>query len=145
VTISLALNILLQLAAANPTSTAETQDYATAYKQMTETGKPLVVLIGAEWCPGCVQMKKTAMPEVKKNGGLTNVAYAYVSADDQNGLAQKLMRGGSIPQLILYYKGADGWKRQQLTGAHSPSAIQSFLDQANQVPQVTRLPGGAEK
>jgi thioredoxin-like negative regulator of GroEL len=133
---SLTLNILLHLAAASPGA----QDYATAYREMTETGRPMVVLIGADWCPGCQQMKLSAMPEVQRSGGLSKVAYAYVNHDESTKLAQRLMRGGSIPQLILFHKTDNGWKREQLTGAHSPSAILSFINQATDSPvqQVSR-------
>jgi thioredoxin-like negative regulator of GroEL len=133
---SLTLNLLLQIAAANPGA----QDYTTAYKQTMETGQPLVVLVGADWCPGCQQMKHTAIPEVKRSGGLEKVAYSYVNYDQQGKLAQQLMQGSSIPQLILFHKTADGWKRQQLTGAHSAVAIKEFIDRATDSPisQVSR-------
>ncbi len=91
--ISLTLTMLLGLAAASPAS----QDYATAYQQTVETGRPLVVLIGADWCPGCRQMKQAAIPEVERQGGLRKVAYAYVNSDLQPKLAGQLMNGGSIP------------------------------------------------
>ncbi len=133
--IQLTLNILLHAAAV----TAGGQDYATAYKETAETGRPLVVLIGADWCPGCRLMKHAAMPELEKKGGLSNVSYAYVNADHQSKLAGKLMQGSSIPQLILYHKTDAGWKRQQLTGAHSVSDIQAFLGQATEssVPKIS--------
>ena len=121
----LTLNILLQLAAANPSG----QDYATAYKQTMETGRPLVVLIGADWCPGCRQMKQSAIPEVERQGGLRKVEYAYINSDVQSKLAGQLMQGGSIPQLILFRKTESGWRRHQLTGAQSPGAIQQFLSE----------------
>jgi thioredoxin-like negative regulator of GroEL len=120
----LTLNILLQLAAANPSG----HDYATAYKQTMESGKPLVVLIGADWCPGCRQMKQSAIPEVERQGGLRKVEYAYINSDQQSTLAGQLLQGASIPQLILFRKTPAGWKRQQLVGAQSAGAIQQFLN-----------------
>jgi thioredoxin-like negative regulator of GroEL len=128
--IQLTLNLLMQAAAV----TAGGQDYATAFKETADTGRPLVVLIGADWCPGCRQMKYTAIPEVEKKGGLSKVAFAYVNTDQQSDLAGKLMQGGSIPQLVMYQKTETGWKRQQLTGAQSPSDIQAFLDRAKEAP-----------
>jgi thioredoxin-like negative regulator of GroEL len=128
--LTITLNVLLQAAAV----AAGAQDYATAYRQTTESGKPLVVLVGADWCPGCRQMKYTAIPEVERGGGLQKVAFAYVNTDQEGELAGKLMQGGSIPQLVMYQKTPTGWKRQQLTGAHSPGAIQQFIDQATQMP-----------
>jgi thioredoxin-like negative regulator of GroEL len=125
--IQLTLNMLLQVVAVG----AAGHDYATAYYETRESGRPLVVLVGADWCPGCVQMKHTSLPEVEKKGGLSKVAIAYVNTDQQSQLARKLMKGGSIPQLVMFHKTETGWKRQQLTGAHSASAIQAFLDRAD--------------
>jgi thioredoxin-like negative regulator of GroEL len=132
--IQLMLNLLLQAA----TIAAPGRDYATAYYETARTGRPLVVLIGADWCPGCQQMKYTAIPELEKKGGLSKVAFAYVNTDQQSSLAGKLMQGSSIPQLIMYQKTDLGWKRQQLTGAHSVSDIQAFLAQATE-PDVDSL------
>lgn len=122
--IQVTLNILLQAAAI----TAGGQDYATAYRETNETGKPLVVLVGADWCPGCRQMKYSAIPEVEKKGGLNNVNFVYLNSDEDSQLAGKLMKGGSIPQLIMYHKTDEGWKRQQLTGAQAVSEIERFIE-----------------
>ncbi len=136
--VQLTLNILLQAAAI----TAGAQDYDTAFKQTTETGRPLVILVGADWCPGCRQMKNTAMPEVERRGGLNDVSFAYVNSDEQGDLAGKLMKGGSIPQLIVYQKTDDGWKRRQLTGAHAPSEIEAFIKSSagESVPKISSRP-----
>ncbi len=133
--IHLTLNILLQAAAL----TAGGQDYATAYKETQESGRPLVVLVGADWCPGCRQMKNATMPELERTGGLSNVTVAYVNTDHEGSLAGKLMKGSSIPQLIVYHKTDAGWKRQQLTGAHSASDVQALLERAAEasVPKIS--------
>jgi thiol-disulfide isomerase/thioredoxin len=104
--------------------------YTEAYGKTAETGQPLVILIGADWCPGCRTMKNSVIPQLEKQGGLNKVAFAYVNADHQRDLAGKLMQGGSIPQLVVFRKTAEGnWTRQQLTGAHSIGETQSFLGQ----------------
>jgi thioredoxin-like negative regulator of GroEL len=132
--IHLMLNLLLQAAAvAGPA-----RDYTSAYYETERTGRPLVVLIGADWCPGCQQMKQSAIPELEKKGGLKKVSFAYVNSDHQSSLAGKLMQGSSIPQLIMFHKTESGWIRQQMTGAHSVSDIQAFLAQAVE-PNVDRL------
>lgn len=128
--ISLTLNVMLQAAAV----TASVHDYATAYRQTAESGRPLVVLIGADWCPGCRQMKNSAIPQVERAGGLEKVAFAFVNTDHEGELAGKLMSGGSIPQLVMYHKTASGWRRQQLTGAQNPGTIQQFLNRATESP-----------
>ena len=133
--IQVTLNILLQAAAI----TAGGQDYATAYRETNETGKPLVVLVGADWCPGCRQMKYSAIPEVEKKGGLNNVNFVYLNSDEDSQLAGKLMKGGSIPQLIMYHKTDEGWKRQQLTGAQAVSEIERFIERGVEatVPKIS--------
>ncbi len=134
--ISLTLNILLQAAAV----TAGSQDYATAYRETTENGRPMVVLVGADWCPACQQMKAAAIPELQKRGELTRFAFAHVNMDQQSELAGRLMSGGPIPQLILFHKTDSGWKREQLTGAHGVGDIQAFLNLAkdSSAPKLSR-------
>ncbi|MEM9364990.1 MAG: hypothetical protein AAGD07_03265, partial [Planctomycetota bacterium] len=34
-------------------------DYTLAYKKSVEEDKPLMVVVGAEWCPACEVLKKT--------------------------------------------------------------------------------------
>lgn len=133
----LTLSVVLQAAALS----AGGHDYAAAFKETEQTGRPLVVLIGADWCPGCRQMKYTTMPELEKKGGLRKVTFAYVNTDSQSQLAGKLMRGGSIPQLVKFYKTADGWKREQLTGAQSTSSVEAFIDVGSEEPveKLSRL------
>jgi len=104
--------------------------YADAYKQTVETGKPLVILVGASWCPACQSMKTSIMPSVAAQGGLDKVAFAYVNTDQQNELAGKLMEGGLIPQLVMFEKTDDGWKQKRLVGAQSVSAVVSFVGSA---------------
>ncbi len=102
--------------------------YADAYQDTKATGRPLVVLVGADWCPGCQTMKNAVIPQLQRKGSLNRVAFAYVNADSEHELAGKLMSGGSIPQLIMYHKTTSGtWRREQLTGAHSVDATQVFL------------------
>ena len=79
-------------------------------------------------------MKYSSIPQVEKSGGLSKVAFAYVNTDQQGELAGKLMKGGSIPQLVMYRKSGKKWERQQLTGAQSASAIQAFLDRGADAP-----------
>jgi len=122
--IHLTLNVILSAAALG----AGSQDYATAFKQTEETGRPLVILIGADWCPGCRTMKYSTLPELEKKGGLNKVAFAYVNTDQDSALAGKLMKGGSIPQLVMFRKTGEGWTRKQLTGAQSTDRVEAFLD-----------------
>ena len=130
---NLALSLVLQ---ASLLGSAE-QSYAAAYKDAADSGKPLVVLVGADWCPGCRAMKQSVMPQVEREGGLGKVAFALVNTDKQDSLANKLMQGNTIPQLIVYRKTPDGWKRQQLIGAQSVAATRQFIASATDKPVAT--------
>ena len=126
---TLLMTALLQVATvATPANTAIGKaDYAKAYTRTMASGRPLVVLLGADWCPGCVKMKKTILPQVAKAGGLKEVEFAYVDTDRQPKLAGRLSRAGSIPRLIRYEKTDEGWKRDLLVGAHSVKKVTSFI------------------
>ena len=94
-------------------------NYKDAYQEAKETGKPLVILVGADWCPGCRTMKHSVIPALEKSGELSQVSFATVNTDQDSELAGKLMQGGSIPQLIVYKQTDKGWQREQVTGARS--------------------------
>jgi thioredoxin-like negative regulator of GroEL len=119
----LILNMVLQISAV----TTGTLTYKDAYEQAEKTGQPLVVLVGADWCPACQAMKQSVIPQLARQGVLTKVSFATVNTDREQSLAGRLMRGGSIPQLVMYRKTASGWQRQQLTGAQSVEAASSFM------------------
>jgi thioredoxin-like negative regulator of GroEL len=103
------------------------QPYEQAYKTMEDHDQPLLVLVGADWCPACQTMKSGTMRQLERSGKLAGVAYAVVNSDRESSLAQKLMRGGSIPQLVLYAKTPTGWRRSQLTGGQSERQVEAFI------------------
>ena len=101
--------------------------YAAAHEATTKTGKPMVVLVGAEWCAPCQTMKTSVIPQVKRHGLLGKVAFAVVNLDRDRELAQRLTSGGPIPQLIMYRKTDDGWRRRKLVGGQSVAAVEAFV------------------
>ena len=123
---SLTLAVLIQASAA---ATAA-DDYHAAKHRAETTGQALVVLVGADWCPGCRTMKQNVIPQAKRQGLLKHVHYAHVNTDRQSDLAGRLMRGRSIPQLIMFRKTDKGWKRDQVIGAQSLDALEQFLEPA---------------
>ena len=108
-------------------SPAAIDDYASARAKTEKTGQPIVILVGADWCPACVVMKKDVMPKVRKQGILKQVAYATVNLDKQGKLGRQLTDGGPIPQMIMYRKTRKGWLRRRLIGGQSPKTIESFI------------------
>jgi len=124
---SITLTVLLQASvlAASP----QGDQYSQAFQQSAQTGQPLMVLVGADWCPACVTMKSSVMPEVRRRGILRKVAFALVNSDRQNRLAGQLMSGEGIPQLIMYYHTTDGWKRTQVNGSVSAESVEKLVQQ----------------
>ena len=112
------------------------QTYAAAHRLHVETGRPLVVLVGADWCPACQTMKNSIIPQAQRQGVLDKVEFVQINSDEQPELSRKLMSGGAIPQLIVYHKTAEGWQRRELVGAQSISAIQQAVAQPAAPPAV---------
>jgi thiol:disulfide interchange protein len=105
--------------------------YEEAYRQAQANGRPLMVLVGADWCPGCQTMKTGVLARMMRSGKLSRVNYAVVNTDRERELANKLMQGGSIPQLIVFSKnGEKAWSRQQITGATSEESVATFIGKA---------------
>lgn len=113
------------------------QPYPEAYKNTEETGRPLLVLVGADWCPACEVMKKNVLAKMEKQGKLKQVSFSIVNADREPAISRQVMRGSSIPQLILFEKTASGWKRSQITGGASEGDVETFVSRA--VEQFARL------
>lgn len=98
-----------------------------AFQESASTGRPLVVLIGADWCPSCQVMKNTTLPEVARHGGLKGVVFAYVDADQDPKLVARLSRVKAIPQLIRYDRTPDGWQGRLLVGAQTAEDVTAFV------------------
>jgi thioredoxin-like negative regulator of GroEL len=103
------------------------ETYAAAHQTVTETGKPMVVMVSTDWCPPCQTMKKTILPRVREHGFLRKVAFAVVNPDRDRDLAEKLTGGGPIPQLVMFRKTPDGWMRKNLVGGQSVETVEQFI------------------
>ena len=114
--------------------TAGGSPYQEAFEQADNQGKPFLVLVGADWCPGCQTMKLKNLAQLMREGGLNQVVYTSVNSDEKPKLAGELTRGKSIPQLVLYTPLVEGkerrWRRSQLTGVHDAAEISDFLTKA---------------
>src|SRR4051812_34171462 len=68
--VSFALAAVLQCAllGANPGS------YHTALQEAQKQQRPLLVLVGANWCPGCNAMKTRVLPGLARRGALRGVS-----------------------------------------------------------------------
>jgi thioredoxin-like negative regulator of GroEL len=105
-------------------------NYNDAHRETVETGKPLLVMVGADWCGPCQQMKKSILPQVDKHGMLKNVSFAHVNVDKESELARKLTGGGPVPQLVMLRKTDDGWRKRKLIGGQSVDTVEKFIREA---------------
>ncbi|HMC10825.1 MAG TPA: thioredoxin family protein [Pirellulaceae bacterium] len=113
---------------ANPPS------YQTALQDAQAQQRPLLVLVGAAWCPGCQTMKQRVLPGLARRGVLKSVSFAAVDTDTEAEMARQLMRGGSIPQLIVFSRLPDGqWHREEIVGETSEAEVQSLIARALKV------------
>ncbi len=106
---------------------ADADSYSNAHRESAK-GKPMLVLIGTDWCGPCQTMKTSVLPEIRRRGLLSKVAFAIVNPDRDPKLARQLTGGGSsVPQLLLYRKASDGWKRRKLVGRQSVATVEAFI------------------
>lgn len=120
--LSLALQAALLSGGAHP--------YDEAFRTASAGGPPLLVLVGADWCPGCRTMKQNVLASMQQSGRLKDVNYAAINTDVDSKLASRLMRGNTIPQLIVFSKTETGWHREQITGATSEANVAALIGRA---------------
>ncbi|MCP4943803.1 MAG: thioredoxin family protein [Planctomycetaceae bacterium] len=125
---SLLLTVILTSA---PADQQLQQSYAQAYTESLEEKKPLLVVVGAPWCPACRVLKESTLKPMAKTGELDDVSFVVINRDENPVLAAKLTQGEkTIPQIILYTPAEDGWKRRKLRGFQSKQPIRSLIQKA---------------
>lgn len=126
------VSLLLAVVLAGVTSEQQMhQKYADAYAQSVEQQKPLLVVVGAPWCPACNVLKETTIRSMAKTGELDDVSLAVINRDDEPELAKQLTKGENmLPQIILYSNDNGRWRRQKLTGYQSKQPIRSLIRRA---------------
>jgi thioredoxin-like negative regulator of GroEL len=102
--------------------------YAEAHRVTEKTGKPLVVMVGADWCGPCQNMRRAILPRVREHGFFRRIAFAHVNVDRERDLAKQLTGGGAVPQLVMYRKTKDGWKQRKMIGGHSVEEVEKFIN-----------------
>jgi thiol-disulfide isomerase/thioredoxin len=104
-----------------------TDRYADAYRQTTKTGRPLVVLVSAEWCGACKTMEREVIPKMKQRGVFRRVSFARVDLDREKKLGRTLTRGGPIPQLLMFRRTRAGWRLSRLRGGQNARTVEAFI------------------
>ncbi len=135
---SLTLSLVMQVAMAGAAPSDEAS-YAKAHETTTKTGQPMVILVGAKWCPACVQMKESVVPELKKSGTLKQVSFAEVDLDRERELGRQLTKGGPIPQLLMYRKTKLGWRLRRIIGGQSVERVDRFIADGVALDKATKV------
>jgi thioredoxin-like negative regulator of GroEL len=107
------------------------KSYSKAYTESLAEKKPLLVVVGAPWCPACQVLKESTLKPMAKTGELDDVSFVVINRDENPALAAKLTQGEkTIPQIILYTRGENGWQRRKLRGFQSKQPIRSLIQKA---------------
>lgn len=110
------------------TAVSQTTDYPTAYSACDVT--PMVVYIGAEWCPACVTAKSQVFNPMLECGEFSGFNVVFLDSADK--YAQKILTGNkltTIPQCFVFAK-SKGWR------CNSPierPKLRKILEQARSV------------
>jgi thioredoxin-like negative regulator of GroEL len=107
----------------------EASTYAEAHRVAEKSGKPIIVMVGTDWCSPCQMMKKTILPRVREHGLFRRVAFAVVNPDQDGKLADEITGGGPIPQLVMFRKTPKGWVRKKLVGGQSVETVEEFINE----------------
>ncbi len=103
-------------------------EFDLAQKNAEASGRPLVVLVGAQWCGACRVMKNSTLRTISNNGGLDHAEYSYVDCDQKREIAIKIMKGDRVPQLVRYERMGDKWVIHRYSGSVDDlPAVRKFL------------------
>lgn len=105
-------------------------NYEEAFAKAEKEKKPLLILVGARWCASCQVMKRDTLEPMKESGDLKEVVVVLIDKDERPELAEQLMRGETLPQVVVFNQESGNWKRFSLTGMQSKSRIGELLQRA---------------
>jgi thioredoxin-like negative regulator of GroEL len=125
--------LMLVAVVSAPPGSEEPIPYDAAYVQAQEQKKPLVVLVGADWCAACKSMKADTIHSMKNDGAFKEVVFTQVDKDAQPEIAQQVMQGNTLPQIVVFCESEQGWKRFSLTGMQSERRVKELLRKAAEV------------
>ena len=110
--------------------TKNVMTYSQAYSKAQEGDKPLLVMVTADWCPPCRQMKATTLPQLMQRDSFNDFHFAMMDFDKQKELATQLIGNRGLPQLIMFEKSEGTWLRRYLTGIQTVQKVESFVAKA---------------
>ena len=130
---SVLVTLVIAALVAPATSYAQEQEplsYNDAYTKAQQGDKPLLVLVTANWCPPCQEMKQTTIPELMQKNAFKQFHYSTVDLDKEEKLARELIGTRGVPQLIMFEKQKGNWIRRYLRGAQSAQTVEAFVAQS---------------
>jgi thioredoxin-like negative regulator of GroEL len=128
----------------------DADNYTDAHAVTMKTGRPMLIMVGTDWCGPCQLMKRTILPQVRQRGLLARVAFAVVNADREQELAEQITGGGPVPQLVMYRKTPKGWLQRKLIGSQTVEAVETFINEgvaadAKKQPAANQKPAHANQ
>lgn len=124
--VRIALVAFVFTAAQSTSFAGEPVAFEKAYANAKATGRPIVAVLGAEWCHACVVLKNQTIPEALRQGGLKGVELTHVNIDHQKSIAAKLQKGPMIPQVVrMQWTGKD-WDIKRFPGVPNVNTVQEF-------------------
>lgn len=111
--------------------------YDAALKAAKESGKPVVMVFSASWCPPCQANEKDVYPSAEVKPSHDKFVWAYLDADDKaNHPAMQKFGVSGIPHIQFLTK--DGTTIGHAVGGSSPQEFAAALSQV-----LARASGGA--
>ena len=102
------------------------RSYPDVYQHCIDNQKPFLVIVGADWCRACRVLKQKTVPQMAGEGKLDGIQVAYVDFDRSRELAQKLMSGRNLPQVLRYRHNGKEWEIARLPGVPSARSLANF-------------------
>jgi len=107
--------------------------YSQALTKAKSGDKPLLVLVTADWCAPCRQLKAATLPALLQRKTFSDFHFAMMDYDKDPITAGKLIGDRGLPQLIMFEKSSGKWLRRTLNGKegiHSLQGVESFVAKA---------------
>lgn len=126
------VSLLLAVVLGSVTSASLKMDYAEAYKESVAQDKPLMVVVGAPWCPACNVLKQSTLEPMAVSGELDQVSVALLDRDANPELVKQLTKGERmLPQIIMFSRSGSGqWKRHHLKGYQPQQPVRNMIRSA---------------
>lgn len=131
-----ALSLVLMFASVAQTANDDTKfgtvfsdgEYRELVAKAKSEDKTLLVLVGAQWCHYCVEMKRTI--EQMRDRDLKDVVIAMVDTDDSSmkNVAKHIMKGSSIPQIAVYHYRNKHWDKKMAVGQQSKQQLLRMIE-----------------